>query len=163
MNGFLTEPIILSGSQSAEFIESLRRPSRDYLNKVSDVFEKMDQEINIQRKNENLEVEISGLDLSFIDEMEDDAEAFRSNSNIEFKTQVSFKMEFSNKHYNYFTGIDWEQFETVSVIETQEQSMARREPCIYNEAGRNNKSAAVRNKDENLSGVCQMLQIVFAA
>lgn len=70
MDGFLTEPIVLSGRQSTEFMKSLRRPSREYLEKLSDVFTKMDREISIRREERDFEVEILGLDLSFIDEME---------------------------------------------------------------------------------------------
>lgn len=70
MDGFLTEPIVLSGRQAVEWLDSLRNPNREYLERRNGIFEKMDAEISIQRNGMDMEVEIPGLDLSFIDEMD---------------------------------------------------------------------------------------------
>ena len=49
------------------------------------------------------------------------------------------------------------------MIQTREKNATRREPYIYNEAGKENVSASVKNKDDSLMGAYQMEQMVFAA
>ena len=100
MNGFLTEPIILTGEQSTKFINSLSRPDSEYLNKVNRIFNKMDEEISIQRKGMDLEVEIADLDLSFIDEEnpEESVPAF----DVGLSTEVSFVLDIKNIDTKFF-------------------------------------------------------------
>ena len=51
MNEFLTEPIVLSGEQSMQFIESLCMPSREYMDQLAGIFAKMD--IWIKNRQDN--------------------------------------------------------------------------------------------------------------
>lgn len=72
MNRFFTEPIIISRKQSAEFLDSLANPDREYIHNRDAVFSEMDNAINIQKNGTDMEVDIQSLDLSFIDEMHDE-------------------------------------------------------------------------------------------
>ncbi|MCI8448231.1 MAG: hypothetical protein HFH30_07515 [Eubacterium sp.] len=163
MNEFLTEPIVLSGEQSMQFIESLCMPSREYMDQLAGIFAKMDQEISISQENMNLKVKVPSLDLSFIDTMAQEQGAVSRNADITLRTEVSFMVECSNEYNHFLANIDWRNFETVSVIQTREKNATRREPYIYNEAGKENVSASVKNKDDSLMGAYQMEQMVFAA
>lgn len=68
MSSFLTEPIIISGEHSSDFLESLLHPNADYMHNQMSVFEEMDRTINISKNGMDMEVDIQDLDLSFLDE-----------------------------------------------------------------------------------------------
>lgn len=68
MNSFRTEPIVLSGEQFMKLADSLRRPDKEYLVRRDAIFERMDEDISIERDGMDMEVEIPNLNLSFIDE-----------------------------------------------------------------------------------------------
>ena len=80
MNGFLTEPVILSGNQSVKFLDSLRRPDREYLDRLHGIFRKMDEDISIRRMGMDMELEIAGLDLSFLDKIDEKMDLKRKMS-----------------------------------------------------------------------------------
>ena len=71
MGGFFTEPIVISGRQSIEFIDSLINPDEDYIHNRDIFFDEMDHSISIQKNGMDLEVDIPGLDLSFLDDTEE--------------------------------------------------------------------------------------------
>lgn len=75
MNGFRTEPIVLSAGQFIELADSLRRPDKEYMNRRNALFAKMDEEINIATNGMDMEVEIPDMDLSFTDEMQNGTES----------------------------------------------------------------------------------------
>lgn len=159
MNGFLTEPIILTGEQSTKFINSLSRPDSEYLDKVNKIFNKMDEEISIQRKGMDLEVEIADLDLSFIDE-ENSEESDRS-FDVGLSTEVSFVLDIKNIDTKLFEKMN--RLVTVAMY-TDNQNKTRRERCVYNEIGRDNSEASVRGKgNDYMINMCKAEQIIFAA
>lgn len=90
MNGFLTEPIILSGEQSIDFINSLQRPDKEYIARRDKIFSKMNDDISIHQNGMDFEVEIANLDLSFIDEMDNEKEN-KLNSNIDIDSEYNVK------------------------------------------------------------------------
>lgn len=71
MGGFFTEPIVISGRQSIEFIDSLINPDEDYIHNRDTFFDEIDHSISIQKNGMDLEVDIPGLDLSFLDDTEE--------------------------------------------------------------------------------------------
>lgn len=70
MSSFITEPIIISGEYSSDFLGSLLHPDSDYMHNQRAIFEEMDRTININKNGMDIEVEIQDLDLSFLDEMD---------------------------------------------------------------------------------------------
>lgn len=159
MNGFLTEPIILTGEQSTKFINSLCRPNSEYLDRMSKIFNKMDEEISIQRKGMDLEVEIADLDLSFIDE--ENLKESVSPFDVELSTEVSFVLDMKSMDSMLFEKIN--RLVTVAMY-TDDQNKTRRERCIYNEMGRDNSEASVTGKgNDYMINACKVEQIIFAA
>lgn len=75
MSRFFTEPIIISRQQSAEFLDSLANPNRDYIHYRDALFAEMDNAIDIRKKGVDIEVDIPDLDLSFIDEMDNEKDS----------------------------------------------------------------------------------------
>lgn len=65
---FLTKPIVISANQSKEFINSLRKPDKEYMKKRDEIFGDIDSRITIHCIGQDMKVEIDGLDLSFIND-----------------------------------------------------------------------------------------------
>lgn len=75
MNTYWTEPIILSREQFRKLADSLCKPDKEYMDRRNAIFEQMDEQINMKRNGRDMEIEIPGLDLSFIDEMDEQTES----------------------------------------------------------------------------------------
>ena len=119
----------------------------------------MDEEISIQRKGMDLEVEIADLDLSFIDEEnpEESVPAF----DVGLSTEVSFVLDIKNIDTKFFEKMN--RLVTVAMY-TDNQNKIRRERCVYNEIGRDNSEASVRDKgNDYMINMCKAEQIIFAA
>lgn len=159
MSGFLTEPIILSGKQSVKFINSLYHPDLEYLEKVNKIFDKIDEDISVQRNGMDLEVEIEGLDLSFIEEeLQEESISF---SDIELNTEVSFVLGVRNMDNKLS-----EKMNRLITVGTymDNQNKTKREACVYNEIGKDKLDASVKGKDNDyLINVCKAEQIIIAA
>lgn len=141
MDGFLTEPLILSGRQSVEFINSLCSPERDYLRRRDEIFNKMDAEISIQRRGQDMEVDIPDLDLSFIDNESE------ISSGIKLSMEVSVVMNVGCMESGHFRKADRSCLKTInSDVFTDFGSGAKRELFIDSETGRDMPSAAVKDK-----------------
>lgn len=69
MNGFMTEPIIISAEQSREFMDSLRNPNRDELDKRDEMFQRMDEEMFVCKNGTDFTIDMPNVDLSFIKEI----------------------------------------------------------------------------------------------
>lgn len=149
MNGFLTEPIILSGEQSVAFINSLRRPDEEYLNRRDEIFAKMDEEIRIERNGMDMEVEIPDLDLSFIDEMNNQKESGLV-SNIEINAECSF--EVASMASEIVKKIISARWKTVNnIVFDSDDSLRRKahDSCIYSGKGINKIKGYVKDKNDN--------------
>ena len=68
MKGFHTELIVIEREHVKEFLDSLRRPDIDYLQRKNAIFDEMDSTMQVQYEGMDIEVEIQDLDLSFIDD-----------------------------------------------------------------------------------------------
>lgn len=141
MNGFLTKPVVLSGRQSVEFINSLRNPGKEYLNKRNEIFDRMDAGISIERKGRDLEVEIPNLDLSFIDE---ESEA---SSGIELSIEVSVVLDAGCMDCSHFHKIDESCLKVINSNSFFDfEDGGKRESFIYNETGRDMPVVSVKDK-----------------
>lgn len=155
MNGFLTEPIILSGEQSVAFIDSLCRPDKEYLNRRDEIFAKMDEEISIERNGMDMEVEIPDLDLSFIDEMNNEKES-ELISNIEISTEYSFEVDNTCVAREIFRKIINARLKTVNnIVFDSADSLNKKvhDSCTYSGKGMDKLKGYV--KDKNGSSMSQ--------
>lgn len=115
MNTYWTEPVILSREQFRQLSDSLCRPDKEYMDRRNALFAQMDEQINMKQNGRDMEVEISGLDLSFIDEMDEQTETHikvaykigdRRGSNIRMKTVGSGMVYGSG-------GVNWREIKFV--------------------------------------------------
>lgn len=155
MNGFLTEPIVLSGEQSAAFLNSLRRPNKEYLNRRDEIFAKMDEEISIARNGMDMEVEIPGLDLSFINEMNNEREQ-ELVSDIEISAEYSCEAEYTSLSKKIFKKIMSARLTTVNDIVFDSIDGLNRvvndSSCMYSGNGIDKLAGYVKDKkDSNMS------------
>ena len=157
MNGFWTEPIILSGEQAVEFMDSLRRPSEEYLDRRNEFFSQIDEEISIQRNGMDIEVEIAGLDLSFIDGMKDESRGV----SLELSTEVNFVLEHKDTVGRLFR--KFSERSTIIADYDYKDSMERVD-CEYNVTRKSNPEAFVKNKTgAHMMKAHKIEQITFAA
>lgn len=151
MNGFLTEPIILSGEQSVAFFNSLRRPNKEYLNRRDELFAKMDEKISIQRNGMDMEVEIPDLDLSFIDEMNNPKER-ELTSNIKISAEDSFEIDNTSVATEIFKKIISARLTTVNNMvfdSTDSLNGIEHDSCMYSGSGMDKLKGYVKDKNGN--------------
>lgn len=158
MNTFLTEPIILSGEQAMEFIVSLRRPDIKYLDRRNAIFSQIDESISIQRNGLDMEVEIPGLELSFIDEMQENGR----HVSLELSTEASFYLDQMDIVGKFFEKGIKENITIVAAYDYKE-SMERVE-CVYNETGKESFEVCVKSRTcARMIEVNKIEQMTFAA
>lgn len=161
MDGFLTEPIVLSGSQSVEFINFLRNPGSEYLNRRNEIFDEMDANISIQRKGRDMEVDIPDLDLSFIDEKS------QACSGIELHMEVSVVVNSDSADLGHFYKIDEECSKIVnsdSGVLMKIGADIKRKTLEYNDIGRDTPGASVKDKkDQSMIDAYKTEQLADAA
>lgn len=161
MNSFRTEPIVLSGEQFMKFADSLRRPNKEYMDRRDAIFEKMDEEISIEREGMDIEVEIPNLDLSFIDEMHSNAGNVCS-STIELSGEVSYIVndDYAQKVLNAMV----ESVASVVLDCSDNMSHINLEQLVYNQVGVDKPLTYVKEKsDAKMMQPCKTGQIAYAA
>ncbi len=165
MNTFRTEPIVLSGEQFMKLADFLRRPDKEYLDRRDAVFARMDEEISIKRDGMDMEVEIPDLDLSFIDEMQENKRSTCSFT-IELSEEVSYVIN-ANTVPDVFNEIAESMLKTVrDIIWDCAYSMVNigMSQCVYNEVGVDKSGTYVKaNNDGKMMQPCKIEQITCAA
>lgn len=167
MNGFLTEPIVLSGEQSVAFFDALRRPNKEYLSRRDEIFAKMDEEISITRNGMDMEVDIPCLDLAFIDEMNMVKER-ELTSNIEISAEYNLESEYTSLAREIFKKIASARLTTVNnIVFESADSLSRvmNESCMYKGNGMDKFRGYVAKdkKSENMSQAEKNEQMAMAS
>lgn len=161
MSVFRTEPIVLSSEQFIELADSLRRPDKEYMDRRDAIFARMDEEISIERDGMDIEVEIPNLDLSFIDDMQGNAEDDCS-STIELSGEVSYDI-----NADYIQRVLSAMAESVvGIVFDCADSMTHIDlsHSVYNQVGVDKTSAYVKEKDNGkMMQPCKTEQIAYAA
>ena len=68
-NNVMTDPIILSGGDHAQFRQNVLNPTFEYLLEQRQYFEKLDSSMVIHREGTNTRVDFKNLDLSNLDKL----------------------------------------------------------------------------------------------
>ena len=108
----LTNKITLSGEESIAFVNSLYRPSNEYIQQNKERLGLMEKKIIITETKDGFEAEIKDLDLSFLEKQHEDrklSREFTRYDNLDItneKIRKDLTFNYNGKEYLYSYGKD---------------------------------------------------------